>query len=118
MAFIRYSFNAEFRRELTAINANFREYHANFRQLSRPDMPVAEINQYLTAWLSIAGFAPAISGPDARGTELLEINSYRLIEQSALKILILGLFGKALQPEETGSITFLDGNFQVTGGVE
>jgi hypothetical protein len=39
----------KFRRELTAINANFREYHANFRQLSHPCTLAREINQYLTA---------------------------------------------------------------------
>jgi len=40
---------AKFRRELTAINANFHETSTNFRQLSHAHQPLAEINQHLTA---------------------------------------------------------------------
>src|SRR5437868_618488 len=53
-----------------------------------------------------------------RNAGLLKINPDGLVEQAALEILVLGLFGESLQAEKTGCIPFLNGYFQITGGVE
>ena len=53
-----------------------------------------------------------------RARELFEIDPYGLIEQAALEILVLGLFGESLEAEESGRIAFLNGYFQVARRIE
>ena len=49
---------------------------------------------------------------------LFEVNADGLVEEAALEVLVLGLLGKVLEAEETGGIAFLNGDLEVTGGVE
>src|ERR1700677_2912331 len=49
---------------------------------------------------------------------LFKINPYGLIEQAALEILVLGLLGKILQPEQPGSIALVYGYLKIPRRIE
>ena len=49
---------------------------------------------------------------------LLKINPDGLVEKAALEVLILGLPGIVLEAEETGRITFLDGDLEIARRVK